>query len=139
MTTAAGGRMPDVSQRSLGELMGQVTQDLSTLVRQEIALATSELREETGRVGRAAGMLSGAGVAGLMLLAFLSVALWWGLANVMDGGWAALVVAAIWGVIAAGLMAAGRARLRQVRGLPRTTETVKQIPEAMKPELGGYR
>lgn len=139
MTTAAGRPAPDVSQRSMGELMGQVTQDLSTLVRQEVALAKSELREETGRAGRAAGMFGGAGVAGLMLVSFLSVALWWGLSNVMDGGWAALIVAAIWAVIAAVLAAAGRARLRQVRGLSRTAETVKKIPEAMKPELGGYQ
>jgi len=86
---------PEVSQRSFGELMGEVTQDLSTLMRQELELAKAEMRSEAATAGKASGMLAGAGIAAHLVLVFLSVALWWGLSNVMDGGWAGLIVAAI--------------------------------------------
>jgi Putative Actinobacterial Holin-X, holin superfamily III len=130
---------PDVAQRSFGELFGEVAQDLSTLVRQEMDLAKAELREEAGKAGKAAGAFGAAGVAGHMVLLFLSVALWWALANGMDEGWAALIVAVIWAVAAAVLFAMARAQMRRVHGLTRTTETAKQIPDALKPEPGGYR
>ncbi|GLI00966.1 phage holin family protein [Phytohabitans aurantiacus] len=130
---------PDVAQRSFGDLVGEVAQDLSTLVRQEMDLAKAELREEAAKAGRAAGAFGAAAVAGHMVLLFASVALWWALANGMDEGWAALIVAVVWAVAAAILFAAARAQVRRVRGLTRTTETAKQIPDALKPNPGGYR
>jgi Putative Actinobacterial Holin-X, holin superfamily III len=130
---------PDVSQRSFGELMGEVTQDLSTLMRQELELARAEMRGEAVKAGKASGLLVGAGIAAHLVLVFLSVALWWGLSNVMDGGWAGLIVAGIWALIAAVLAIVGRTHLRRMRGLPQTTETVKAIPEAVKPNEGAYR
>jgi len=141
MTTSTPGATraaatPDVSQRSFGELMGEVTKDLSVLLRQEVELAKAELRQEAGKAG---GMYAGAGLAGHMVLLFLSIALWWGLSNVMDGGWSALIVAAIWAVVAAVLYSSARSRMRQVRGLTRTVETVKEIPEAVKPNVGAQR
>ena len=130
---------PDVSQRSFGELLGEVTEDLSTLVRQEIELAKAELRQEATKAGKAGAMFAGAGVAGHMVLLFLSVALWWGLSNVIDGSWSALIVAALWAAVAAALSISARAQMRQMRGLPRTVETVKEIPAAMKPDEGVHR
>jgi len=129
----------EVSERSFGELLGEVSQDLSRLMRQEVELAKAELRQEAGTAGKAGAMYAGAGVAGHFVLLFLSIALWWGLSNVMDGGWSALIVAVIWAVAAAVLYSAARARGRELRGLPRTAATVKEIPEAMKPEPGGVR
>ena len=93
---------PDVSDRSVGSLISEVTNDLSTLMRQEMDLAKAEIKEEVAKTGKAAGMLGGAGFAGYMVALFLSFALWWGLANGMDEGWAALIVAVIWGVIGRG-------------------------------------
>ncbi|MBA3489913.1 MAG: phage holin family protein, partial [Longispora sp.] len=122
----------DVTQSSVGELLGEVVQDLTTLMRQEMELAKVELRQDAVRAGRAGGMLGGAGVAGHMVLLFLSFALWWGLSNVMDQGWAALIVAALWAVIAAVLYVKGRERMREMRGLPKTAETIKEIPDALK-------
>lgn len=132
-------RPPDVSQRSFGELMGEVSRDLSTLVRQEIDLARAEVRDEAVKAGKAGGMFAGAGIAAHLVLIFLSVALWWGLSNVMDGSWAALIVAAVWAIVAAALSAVARARMRAMRGLPRTVATVKKIPDAVKPDQGAYR
>jgi Putative Actinobacterial Holin-X, holin superfamily III len=117
----------------VGELVGEVSQDLSTLMRQELALAKAELKQEAVASGKAAGLLGGAGFAGYMLLLFLSVAAWWGLANVIDQGWAALIVAAVWAVIAAVLYTAGRSRMREVHPAPeRTTETLKELPGTLK-------
>jgi hypothetical protein len=123
----------DVSQASIGELIGEVSRDLSTLMRQELELAKAEIKTEVTKTGKAAGMLGGAGFAGYMVLLFLSIALWWGLENVMDAGWAALIVAAVWAVIGAVLYARGRNTMRTVHPKPeRTVETVQEIPGALK-------
>ncbi len=127
----------DVSQASVGDLLGEITRDMSTLVRQEIDLAKAELRQEASKAGKAAGMLGGAGFAGYMTVFFLSCAAWWGLANVMDQGWAALIVAVVWAVVGGALYAAGRTRMRAVRGMPKTAETVKKIPGALKGTQNG--
>src|SRR5689334_23334025 len=118
---------PDVANASVGELVSEVGQDLSALMRQELALAKAELTQEARKSGKAAGLLGGAGFAGYMLLLFLSIAAWWGLANVMDQGWAALIVAAVWAVIAAVMYVAGRSRMREVNPPERTTETLKEL------------
>jgi len=124
---------PDVSGTSVGALIGEVTTDLSTLMRQELDLAKAELKEEASKTGKAAGMLGGAGFAGYMVALFLSIALWWALANGMDEAWAALIVAAIWAVIAAVLFAVGRKRMQQVHPKPeRTAQTLKEVPDALK-------
>ena len=123
----------DVSQRSVGSLISEVTSDLSTLMRQELDLAKAEVKEEAAKTGKAAGMLGGAGFACYMLALFLSIAAWWGLANVMDEAWAALIVAAVWGVIAAVLFASGRKKMREVHPKPeRTVSTLKEVPDALK-------
>ena len=109
---------PEVSGRSVGELISEVTTDLTTLMRQELDLAKAEVKQEVTTAGKAAGMLGAAGFAGYMVALFLSIALWWALANGMDEGWAALVVAAIWGVVAAVLAVLGRSRMRQVNAKP---------------------
>lgn len=127
----------EVTGRSLGELMRQVTEDLSTLMRKEVELAKAEVREEGKKAGKAAGFYGGAGFGGYMVALFLSIALWAGLSNVMDAGWAALIVAIIWAVIAAVLYSKARANAREVRGLKQTQETVQRIPEALKPEKEG--
>ena len=134
-STAVPGRGPDVdvSKQSVGALISEVTSDLSTLMRQELDLAKAEMKEEAAKTGKAAGMLGGAGYAGHMLVLFLSIAAWWGLANAMDEGWAALVVALVWGVVAAALFVSGRKKLREVKPKPeRTVSTLKEVPEALK-------
>jgi Putative Actinobacterial Holin-X, holin superfamily III len=124
----------DVENTSVGELMGNVSRDLFTLLRQEIALAKAEVKGEAKKTGKAVGMLGGAGFAGYLVLLFLSLALWWGLANTMDQGWAALIVAGLWTVIGVVLYSAGRTEMRKVNPKPeRTVDTVKQVPQALNP------
>jgi hypothetical protein len=128
----------DVHGVSVGDLIGNVTRDLSTLLRQELALAQAELKQEATKTAKGAGAMAGAGAAGYFVLLFLSLALWAGLSNVMDAGWAALIVAVIWAVIVAVLFASGRKKLRQVNPTPeRTVETLSQVPDALKGSQGG--
>jgi hypothetical protein len=123
----------DVAGASVGQLVGEVTQDLSTLMRQELALAKAEVKQEAVKASRAYGMLGGAGFAGYMVLLFASIAAWWGLAAVIPNGWAALIVTAVWAVIGAVLYQAGRRRMREVHPMPqRTADTIKEIPDALK-------
>jgi hypothetical protein len=118
---------------SIGELVSDISQGLSTLMRQEVALAKAELRESTSRAGKAAGMFGGAALAGWMALLFLSVAVWEWLSSALDSrGWAAVIVMAVWAVIASILAAMGRRTTKEIQGLPRTTETAKRVPDALK-------
>jgi uncharacterized membrane protein YqjE len=117
----------NVADRSFGELVGELSNDLSRLVRQEIELAKVETKEDLSKAGQSAGMFGGAGVAAWLMLLFVSLALMFALANAMDIGWAALVVAVIWAVVAGTLAALGRSRLRQATPpLQQTVETLKE-------------
>jgi hypothetical protein len=85
------------------------------------------------KTGKAAGMLGGAGFAGYMVALFASIALWWGLANVMDEAWAALIVAVLWAVVGAVLALVGKKKLASVNPKPeRTVQTLKEVPDALK-------
>ena len=121
------------SLASVGSLLGQVTQDLSALMRLELDLAKAELRESGTKAGKGAGLLGGAGVAGHFVLLFLSLALMWGLAELVGLGWAALIVAVIWAVVAAVLALQGKKEMKAIRGMPDTAATVKEIPPTLKP------
>jgi protein-S-isoprenylcysteine O-methyltransferase Ste14 len=118
---------PDVEGSSIGELLGRVTGDLSTLMRQELELAKAELRQEAAKAGRAGGMLGGAGAVGYLTLVFFALALMFALGNVMDLGWAAVIVGVLLAIAAAALFVLGRKQLRQVNPKPeQTIETVKE-------------
>jgi hypothetical protein len=117
---------PD-QQPSLGQLVGEIGEDLSKLMRQELVLAKAEIREEATKAGKAGGMLGGAGLAGYTAALFGTLAAVFGLSHVMDPGWAALIVTVIWAVIGAVLFVTGRSRLRQVSPKPeQTVETLKE-------------
>jgi hypothetical protein len=127
----------DPSSASVGELVGFITRDFSTLMRQELDLAKAEVKQEAIKSGKAAGMFGAAGFAGYMVLLFASIALWWGLANVMDQSWAALIVTGVWAVIGVVAYLAGQRQARQIHPTPeRTVETVKEIPDALKGQAG---
>jgi uncharacterized membrane protein YqjE len=118
---------PRGQDSSVGELLSEVTSDIQALFRQEVELAKAEIREETAKVGKAAGMYGGAGFGGYMVALFASLAAMFGLANVVDTGWAALIVTAVWAVIAAVLFVMGRSRMREVSPKPeQTVETLKE-------------
>ena len=125
---------PDPNEReSLGTLLSEVMKDISTLFRQEVELAKAELTASAKKAGKGGAMFGGAGVAGLMALVFLSVALWWGLGDLLDSlVWSAIIVAVIWGIIAAVLALRGKKEVEEIQGVPKTVETLKEVPEAFK-------
>lgn len=134
---------------SLGEMFKSLSTNLTTLIQQEIALAKAEATEAVHKASRSAkdagkgvGLLGGAGVAGHFVLLFLSIALMWALGSVMHLGWSALIVAAVWAVIAAILAAVGKKDLDRGKQeiteatkdpLPRTRETITEIPDTVNP------
>ncbi|WP_406073156.1 phage holin family protein [Micromonospora sp. NBC_01638] len=121
------------TQASVGDLLGDVTRDVSTLVRKEVELAKAELREEVSQAGKAGGMFGGAGLAGFLAVLFVSYAIWWGLSNTMDQGWAALIVAVLWAAVAGGLFINARTQLKRARAvLPRTKQTARELPDALR-------
>lgn len=120
------------AETSLGDLLGEVTRDLSTLMRQELELAKAELRQSASKAGKGAGLLGGAGYAAIMAVLFLSIALWWGLGYLVGNGWSGLIVAGVWALIGLVLFLVGRKELKSVTGVPRTVESLKQIPDAVK-------
>jgi hypothetical protein len=120
------------AETSLGDLLGEVTRDVSTLMRQEVELAKAEVKQSATRAGKGAGLLGGAGYAGHLTVLFLSIALWWGLGYLIGNGWSALIVAVIWGIVAAVLFVLGRKEMKAIKGTPETVDTLKQIPDALK-------
>jgi hypothetical protein len=123
----------DTSGESLGDLVSELTGDLSKLMRQELELAKAEIRQEAAKAGKATGMLAAAGFAGYLTTVLLSLALVFALGAVLPLGWATLIVAALWGIAGAVLYSTGRARLRTVNPKPeRTVETLKEDAEWAK-------
>lgn len=133
MSAGAGGRGvgPPYEQpgpdQSLGELFGTLTSDLSELVRSEMELARVEIREEAAKAGRAAGLLGAGGLIAYLGLGLLAMAAAWGLAEVVDAGWAFLIVGLVIAAIGVVVLMKGRDRLREVRPVPEeTVETLKE-------------
>ena len=125
---------PDIEGISVGALIGEVTKDLSTLMRQELELAKVEMKAEAKKAGQGAGMFGAAGFAGYMVALFLSLALMWALASAIPTGWSALIVAILWGIVGAVAFVMGRKKFQQVNPKPeRTVDTLSEVPGALKP------
>ena len=117
-------------QRSLGDIVGDVAENLSNLLKQEMELAKTELKQEMTRAGKGAGMLGGAGVAGLMVMIFASLALVYLLDVWLPIPLAALIVTALWGIAAAVLALKGKNELKKSNPqLPKTQQTLKEDAE----------
>jgi MFS family permease len=114
-------------EKSLGELIGTMSSDLSLLMRQEVQLAKLELREEGKRAGRAGGMFGGAAVAGLIGAIILAMSGAWLLDQWMPRALAFLIIAVILLAVAAVLASKGKAAAKQIDPVPhQTVETVKE-------------
>jgi uncharacterized membrane protein YqjE len=115
------------SDQSLGDLFGNLTSDLSELVRSEMELARVEIREEAAKAGRAAGLLGAGGLIAYLGLGLMAMAAAWGLAEVVDAGWAFLIVGVVIATIGAALVMKGRDQLGDVQPVPgETVETLKE-------------
>lgn len=115
-----------ISERGVGELVGDVARDMSALLRQEVELAKAEARTEAKKAGKAAGMFGGAGFAGYMVALWSTVTIAAALAIAIPVVYAALAVTALWGALGALLALRGRRELRRMQGLPKTQQTLKE-------------
>lgn len=121
--TAPGGEDP----RSLGQIVSDVTQDITTLIRQEMDLAKTELKQEVSKAGKGAGLLGGAGIAGYFVLLFVSLTATFALDHAMPLWLAALIVTVVWAVVAAVLALVGKKSLQEANPqLPKTQQTLKE-------------
>jgi len=112
---------------SIGELISEITDDMSHLMRQELELAKAELKEEATKARKGAAMYGGAGFAGYMTIVLLSFAAVFGIGSEIGLGWAALIIAGVWAVIGLVLFIRARTQMREVDPKPRRTmETLKE-------------
>jgi hypothetical protein len=123
---------PSAGTKSIGEALGDVTRDLSVLFQQELALAKAEVRQTVNRASQAAGMFAGAAIAAFLFVLFLSLALWETLSDSTGRGWGAVIVAVIWLIAGVVLYLVARDQMKKVSGIPQTTETLSQVPNALK-------
>lgn len=126
--STVNGEAEALRSHSTGELVKQLSEQTTTLVRKEIELARAELTEKGKTAGQGAGMFGGAAVAGLLALATLTTMVLALLDKAMDLWVAALIVTVVYGAIAAVLAIAGRDRVKQAAppAPEQTVETVKE-------------
>ena len=134
-----GGVAPasDPRERGIGELVKDLASQTSTLVRQEIQLAQAEVTQKGKVAGKGAGLLAGAAVFGLLALGALTAGLIALLDKAMATWVAALIVMALWAIVAFALAKAGQNALQQATPpAPQTVETVKEDIQWAKTQTG---
>jgi tetrahydromethanopterin S-methyltransferase subunit G len=124
-------------ERSLGELFAELSQETSTLVRQEVALAKAEMSQQASRVGKDIGFLAVGGAilyAGfLVILAAVTIIL----AEFMPWWLSTLLVGIVVAGVGFGLVQKGRKDLKQTNLVPQQTiETLKEDKEWAKQQTG---
>ncbi|RJL22001.1 phage holin family protein [Bailinhaonella thermotolerans] len=125
--------MPEINaetaeEESLGSLVAQASQNISTLVRSEIELAKLELKADAKRVGTAGGLFGAAAFIGHLCLILGSFALAYGLIALGVWEWAAFLIVTVFYLLIAGvLVLIGYRRLKGLTGMKRTTRSLKTI------------
>jgi uncharacterized membrane protein YqjE len=127
----------DLRERSLPELLKRLSEETTRLVHQELDLAKAELQAKGKQAGQGAGMFGAAGALGLAALGALTACFILALNAIMPAWLAALIVAVVYGVIAAVLALRGKAKVKQATPpVPeQTIETVKEDVEWAKNQM----
>jgi uncharacterized membrane protein YqjE len=125
---SGNGRATELRDQGIGDLVKELSGQVSTLVRQEVALARAEVSEKGKKASVGAGMFGGAGVAGLLMLASLTAFLILVLHLAMPAWAAALIVTALWGAVAGVLALQGRTKLHEM-GKPVPEQTIETVKE----------
>lgn len=138
----AGGRpSPELQDASLGDLLKQLSEQTTTLVRQEIDLAKAEVTQKGKQASAGAGVLAAAAIVGLLALGALT-AMFIALLDTAMATWlAALIVTVVYGAIAGALAVVGRGRLKAATPVvpEQTVETVKEDVEWAKTQARSAR
>jgi hypothetical protein len=117
-------------ERPAAELLKELSEQTSTLVRQEVELAKLELAQKGKSAGVGVGMFGGASLVALYAVGALTAAIVLILATAMSGWLAALIVAVLYGVLAGGLALAGRAQTQKA-----TPPVPQQATESVKEDV----
>jgi hypothetical protein len=117
---------PDPARSSTGELIGQLSDQVTRLVRDEVRLAQAEVTQKAKRLGTGAGLFGGAGVVALLGVGALITAAILGLAEVMPGWLAAIIVAVVLFAVAGVLALIGKKDVDQAKP-PLPTETIASV------------
>ena len=121
--------------QSLGDLVALAAKDVSQLVRYEIDLAKTELRDDVQRVGLAAALSGVAAFVACLVLVLLSIALAFGLVALGIWAWAAfLIVAGVYVLFAALVLGIAYLRVRRLSGLSKTRKTVTEGLDLLRPD-----
>jgi uncharacterized membrane protein YqjE len=120
--------MSEVRDASAAELVKQLSEQTSRLVRQEVELAKVELAEKGKRAGIGAGMFGGAGVFGLYALGAVTAAAIAALSLAVATWLAALIVAVIWAAIAGVMALTGKKKVQQATP-PVPQDAVESVKE----------
>ena len=137
-STTATAVTTDPADKSVGELVRNLSEDLSRLVRDEIHLAQAEVGEKAKKAGIGIGAFGGAGVIALYGLGVLVAAAVLGLAAAVPAWLAALIVAVVLFVVAAAAALVGRKKLQQAappvptRAIATTKADVAEIKESIQ-------
>ena len=137
---------PAGNGQSLGDLVALAAKDVSQLIRYEIDLAKSELKDDLERIGLAGALGVVAAFVACLVLVLLSIALAFGLVALGIWDWAAfLIVAGVYVLFAVLVLGIAYLRLRRLSGLRKTRETVtegmemlrhdNQHPDGERPEI----
>jgi uncharacterized membrane protein YqjE len=128
---------PQLREQSMGELFKQLSNELSTLVRQELKLAQAEMTEKGKRAGLGAGMFGGAGLVGFLALLTLTTCVIAALAEAMHVWLAALIVTVVYAALAGVLALVGRRKVSEATPpVPeQTIETVKEDVQWAKTQV----
>jgi len=108
-------RPSDAAERPLKDLFSELSGELSFLVSREVELAKTEVQQKASLAAKGGGALAVGGVAALLGVLMLSLAAAWGLAEVIPTGFAFLIVAVVWVVVAAVMLAAGKKSLSKMK------------------------
>ena len=124
-------------KQSLGNLVAGVTEDMSTLIRGEIELAKTELRDSAHVASKGAGLLAGAAAVASMAGLFLLLTFAWILVQLGLPNWAAFgIVTLVLTIIAVILGLLGRKQLQEVKGLARSNESLAKTRELIAKQTG---
>ena len=118
--TSSDPQSAELRERSVGELLKQLADETTTLMRQELELAKAEMREKAGKAGPGFGMWGAAGAMALLALGSLTAFLILALDGAMPNWLAALIV---------GLVYAAIAGLLYLRGKRKVDEAGSPVPE----------
>jgi MFS family permease len=119
---------PEQADRSIPELLKQLSNETTTLVRQELDLAKAEMAEKGKQAGKGAGMFGAAGLFGLGAFGALTAMFIALLGLAMDTWIAALIVAVVYGAIAGVLALTGKNKIQEAAPAQpeQTVETLKE-------------